>query len=262
MYGIDLVAVRVPVDWARVRESGRTFAFVRASYGSAVDPAFSQSWRAMRDAGITRGAWQVLRHDEDPIEQAIQFLKVLDLQRGDLPPMLDLERMATSSPNTVIGMMKSWIAVIESELEARHGCTFHPIIRTSSRAWPVRREPCGLEKHSLWIIDASRLDPPTMPKCMPANEWLFHQYAMGTRGVPGVPGLAQLSRFNPSALGDRGWRVDAVKRLLRGAGFTIPDSAELDEDTRRALLQFQAARGLVEDGIVGPKTFAELHWTG
>jgi lysozyme len=261
MYGIDVVST-APVDWGRVRESGRTFAYLRSAYGRAVDPGFGTSWGAMRDAGIVRGAWQVLRHDEDPVEQAVQFLKVVQLQRGDLPPMLDLERMSTTSPTQVVAMVKTWASVVESELDARHGCAPRAIIRTSSRACPVRCEPNGFERHALWVIDPTRFDQPEVPRCWGTGEWTMHQYAVGKQGIPGVAGTAQLDRFQPVALGARGRRVELVKELLREAnfGFGITETAELDEYTSKAITSFQAARGLVQDGIVGPKTFAELHW--
>lgn len=262
MYGIDLVVdPRSPVDWPRVRTSGRTFAYVRAGYGTSVDAGFTAAWHAMRQVGMLRGAWQVLRHDEDPVDQATQFLKVVELQRGDLPPMIDLERMATSSPAIVLDRLRTWLYVVESELEARHGCELKPLIRTSSRAWPVRKEPCALPDYALWIIDAQHFEP-TLPACWGASEWTFHQYSPGARGIPGVSAPVSLSRFNPCKLGDRGRGAQLVKHLLRRAkfGFGVTDTCELDDYTRRAISQFQEARGLLQDGIVDPKTFAELHW--
>jgi lysozyme len=262
MYGIDLVVdPRAPVEWQRVRTNGRTFAYVRANYGTAQDPGFAQTWHSMRQAGIVRGAWQVLRHDEDPVEQATQFLKSIELQRGDLPPMIDLERMATSSPATVLEMLRTWLHVVESELEARHGCVLKPVIRTSSRAWPVRKEPCTFQDYALWIIDPLHFEP-IVPKCWSPGEWMFHQYSVGARGVPGISGPASLDRFNPCKIGDRGQAPQLIKRLLRRAkfGFGVTETCELDDYTRRALMQFQEARGLVQDGMVDPRTFAELHW--
>jgi lysozyme len=262
MYGLDLVTTpTITADWLRVRESGRTFAYVRAAYGATGDAGFPATWTAMRDAGIVRGAWQVLRHDEDPVDQAVHFLKTVELQRGDLPPMLDLERMATSSPGFVLRMLKIWFEIVESELEARHGFAPKPIIRTSSRAWPVR-QACTFQPHALWIVDPSRFDAPTMPRCWEANDWTIHQYAIGTRGVPGIPAPVQLDRFHPIVFGDRGRRVELVKTLLREAklGFGLHATPEFDEPTLRAITHFQESRGLLADGIVGPKTFAQLHW--
>jgi lysozyme len=263
MYGIDVVSTpHIAIDWTKVRESGRTFAYVRAANGRVADPGFAATWDAMHRAGIVCGAGHVLHHDQDPVEQAVTFLKQVHLERGDLPPTLDLELLATASPTAVRSLMHVWISIIESELDARHGCTLRPIIRTSSRARPLHGERGSFARHPLWVIDPSRFDPPTVPACWGDGEWTLHQYAVGRHGVPGTACPVQLDRFQPCALGDRGRRVAHVKQLLRSAGFGfgVPETAELDHYTHQALLQFQASRGLLEDGIVGPKTFAELHW--
>jgi lysozyme len=262
MYGLDLVAdPRSAIDWSRVRASGRTFAYVRATYGMTPDPGFASAWHAMKNAKMLRGAWQVLRHDENVVDQATQFLKVVELQRGDLPPMVDLERLATRSPATVIDMLKTWLSVVESELEARHGCVIKPIIRTSSRAWPAGREPCAFHDYALWIIDPVHFEP-SVPRCIGAGEWTLHQYSVGARGLPGISGPVQLDRFNPCKIGDRGRMPTLIKHLLHSAkhGFGVTETPEFDDYTRRAATHFQEARGLVQDGIIGPETFAELHW--
>lgn len=262
MYGIDVIpSSATPIHWTHVRDSGRTFAYVRAAYGIKSDTAFPATWRAIHDARIVRGAWQTLRHDEDPVEQAVQFLKLVELQRGDLPPLLDLERMATSSLALVTSMVKAWTSVVESELEARHGTRLRPLIRTSSRACPSGHTTAStLEHHDLCVVDSSHFDPPSVPRCWAPDDWTIHHYAIGIRGIPGIDGSAHLLRFHPCTRGDRGRRVQRIKDLLRAARFGVEDTVEFDEDTARAVLQFQARRGLVEDAIVGPKTFAELHW--
>jgi murein L,D-transpeptidase YcbB/YkuD len=40
----------------------------------------------------------------------------------------------------------------------------------------------------------------------------------------------------------------------------VSESNELDRATREAVVHFQVMRGLVQDGLVGPKTYAELQW--
>lgn len=263
VYGIDTMTTpRSTFDWTRVRESGRTFAFVRATYGGKTDPGFARTWRAMREAGITRGAWQMLRHDEDPAEQAIEFLKAVELKRGDLAPLLDLERMATSSLAVMTSMVKTWCSIVESELEARHGFALRPILRTSSRSWPARKPSFELEHHALCVIDPLHFDVPALPPCWEPDQWMFHQYTIGTPGLPGADGAVQLLRFNPCARGARGTRVRIVKELLRAAGFGfgVSETGDYDDAAARAVAQFQRSRMLVEDGIVGPKTFAALHW--
>ncbi|MGW6937552.1 helix-turn-helix domain-containing protein [Streptomyces xanthophaeus] len=56
-----------------------------------------------------------------------------------------------------------------------------------------------------------------------------------------------------------GFDVVEVQCLLREHGFGTKSTDGLyGQDTKEAATRFQAARGLVADGIVGPKTWAEL----
>lgn len=56
-----------------------------------------------------------------------------------------------------------------------------------------------------------------------------------------------------------GFDVVEVQCLLRQHGFDPKTTDGLyGQDTKEAAIRFQAARGLVTDGIVGPKTWAEL----
>lgn len=262
MFGLDLVTdAQVRVQWPTLRTTGLTFAYVMATSGLSVVPSFQPSWRAMRDAGIRRGAWHSLRGDESVTEQAIMFLKTVELQRGDLPPALDIEPIENRSPSVQLEAIKTWLSVVESELEARHGTKMRPLIRTSTRAWAIRQAP-SFENYPLWIVDTSRFDHPALPNAWETDDWTLHQYSTATRGVPGTGIPVQLDRFNPCKRGDKGRRVSEIKNLMRRVrfGFGVSDNAMFDEYTRRAIMQFQASRNLIEDGIVGPATYAELCW--
>jgi hypothetical protein len=138
--------------------------------------------------------------------------------------LLDLQQTAGTSCAVARSVVDTWTKIVESELDARHGCTLRPIIRTSNRAWPLRCDHDRIARDAVWLTD--------------------------------------LVRFQPCTVGDRGRRVVHVKQLLRAAGFGlhVTETMELDEVTHHALLRFQASRGLLEDGVVGPKTFAALHW--
>ncbi|MFK7902000.1 MAG: N-acetylmuramidase domain-containing protein, partial [Nitratireductor sp.] len=56
-------------------------------------------------------------------------------------------------------------------------------------------------------------------------------------------------------LGSYGEAVVALQRDLRACGFVIEVDGDFGPITRRAVIAFQKANGLVLDGIVGPKTF-------
>jgi peptidoglycan hydrolase-like protein with peptidoglycan-binding domain len=61
-------------------------------------------------------------------------------------------------------------------------------------------------------------------------------------------------------LGERDAKVSEIQQQLENAGFGIPARKDgiFDEATQEAVRQFQQAKGLKVDGIVGPQTLAAL----
>lgn len=58
--------------------------------------------------------------------------------------------------------------------------------------------------------------------------------------------------------GDRGDQVATLQKQLNAAGYPVEVSHLYDEETEKAVQAFQMARGLVDDGIAGPKTLGAL----
>ena len=58
--------------------------------------------------------------------------------------------------------------------------------------------------------------------------------------------------------GDIGDAVSLLQKRLTRAGFPVPESHVLDHETESAVMALQRARGLVIDGIAGPKTMIAL----
>lgn len=58
--------------------------------------------------------------------------------------------------------------------------------------------------------------------------------------------------------GSEGSAVSRLQQLLTGAGFPVPTTGTFGPLTDAAVRQFQSARGLTSDGVVGPQTWAAL----
>ncbi|HEY9606714.1 MAG TPA: peptidoglycan-binding protein [Allocoleopsis sp.] len=63
-------------------------------------------------------------------------------------------------------------------------------------------------------------------------------------------------------LGDRDEQVALIQESLAVAGFAAGTNGVFDSETQEAVRQFQQARGLTVDGIVGPQTMAALPAVG
>lgn len=59
-------------------------------------------------------------------------------------------------------------------------------------------------------------------------------------------------------LGDRGEQVSSIQKRLSSAGFSSGDNGVFDQATQDAVRQFQHAKGLKVDGVVGQQTLAAL----
>jgi lysozyme len=105
--GIDVSYYQGTIDWARVRASGISFAFIRVSDGGYVDPLFATNWAGARAAGVLRGAYQFFRAGQDPIRQADMVAQLaID---PDLPPVVDVETTDGQTGERVVSALTTWI---------------------------------------------------------------------------------------------------------------------------------------------------------
>lgn len=96
--GIDVSEFQGKVDWEEVEILDEKypvqFVFIRATAGNdRVDRQFKRNWEGAKENKIMRGAYHYYRPNENSIEQADLFIKTVKLQKGDLPPVLDIEKL-------------------------------------------------------------------------------------------------------------------------------------------------------------------------
>ncbi|HEX8076021.1 MAG TPA: GH25 family lysozyme, partial [Thermoleophilaceae bacterium] len=110
LHGPDVSMHQGDIDWKKVKASGCEFAFVKATEGQDfVDPTFGPGrWKAMRQAGLVRGAYHFARPSpgsNDPAGEAGDFHAAVrhagGLHDGDLPLVLDLEATVLSARDTI-----------------------------------------------------------------------------------------------------------------------------------------------------------------
>ncbi len=90
--GIDVSKYQGPIDWATVRASGVSFAYVKATEGGdRVDDRFAENWAAAKAAGVPRGAYHFYYFCRTGAEQAAWFIRNVPADPDALPPVLDME---------------------------------------------------------------------------------------------------------------------------------------------------------------------------
>jgi lysozyme len=200
--GPDVSLNQPDVDWKKVKAAGHDFAIAKVSDGLGTpDSAFGKGrWKAMKDAGLIRGAYhfgrpQKGRRPEDEVADFLQRLKVAGgLQDGDLVPVLDLEKFGAAgrlTPKQTLEWARGWT----SELRRRIGR--HPIIYTGVFWRETMGNPGDDLGCPLWLaayVPAARL-PQTIPAAWkPEGPRLWQHTDKGT--CPGIPGKCDMNRFD------------------------------------------------------------------
>ena len=146
--GIDVSHHQGVIDWGPVAAQGIQFAFIKATEGARYkDPRFAANWAATQHAGIVRGAYHYLRPELDGRQQARHFLDVVGrLERGDLPPVLDVEEHSGLKPTDIAEQVDHWLTDVRTEPGESPSST--RAAGSGGNSWPThRRSPrnrCGL----------------------------------------------------------------------------------------------------------------------
>lgn len=186
--GIDVSTWQGNIDWRKVKQSGKQFAFIRVSDGlTHHDQHFAANWAHAKQAGLIRGAYQFFRPSQDPIRQADLLVHAVGhLGAGDLPAVVDVEVGDGTPHATIIAHLHKWLDRVE------HGTGRRPIIYTAGGLWPSLGSTHGFTGYPLWVANYGARCP-----YMPAGwtKWAFWQFSSTDR-VSGVSGFVDANVFN------------------------------------------------------------------
>lgn len=246
-FGIDVSHVIGKVDWQRVRASGRTFAFCKATqHLTFKDPHFHRNRDAMRGASFEligfyhfAGSWV---SDASPGElfgpeaEADFFLATVgDLAQPEVP-ILDIEHTYGHPADFLQRWVITWCTRVQRALGRPPilyaGTSF---LKTSLGADP---------RLAAWPLWAARYGPNDgrVHKVVTPWAWSLHQYT-SKASVPGVPKPCDDSRFEGS--------IDDLRRLASGGGAPPPgDPQPPPDDLRSKMRLFQFGEGWFKtDGV-------------
>ncbi len=186
--GIDVSHYQGTVNWRDVKAAGCAFAFAKATEStSIVDSQFAENWDGMKSAGLVRGAYHFFRPEQDAVAQANHFLQVVQLEAGDLPPVIDIELNDGVTGGVLIAGVGNWIDTVAQAT----GTT--PMIYTAAYFWNEYMND-GFGKFPLWIAHYG-----ATPQPLPHGwaDWTFWQYSQSL-SIAGVNGAADHNYFNGS----------------------------------------------------------------
>lgn len=184
--GIDVSHFQGTVSWQKVQQAGILFAFAKATDGVTwTDPDFTANWSGMKEAGLLRGAYHFFEPADDAAQQAAFFLSVVQLESGDLPPVLDVEKAASTSEALWQGV-QTWLEQVAAATGVQ------PILYMSPGFADQYNAPSSLAAYPLWIADYG-VAQPTLP--LGWTTWLIWQLSE-SGAVNGVTGAVDLDEVN------------------------------------------------------------------
>lgn len=185
VHGIDVSHYQSYIDWPSIARQDIDFAFVKASEGVSLrDSLFCDNWEGMQAAGILRGAYHFYRPRVSAIEQALNFFRVVNMNVGDLPPVLDVEVLDGATKAELIVGIKTWLWMAELHYGIK------PILYTNIKFY--NKYLAGhFDEFPLWIARYNSREPTLA--C--GGKWQIWQY--GNRGrVEGIEGDVDLNVFH------------------------------------------------------------------
>ncbi|MGC2234758.1 MAG: GH25 family lysozyme [Pyrinomonadaceae bacterium] len=180
--GVDVSKFSTVKNWKELKDAGLSFVIMRATQGTArSDDKFPEYWEKSKEYGFIRGAYHFYEPNQDPTQQALFFVNSVDLERTDLPLILDVENPlngSISDAKTFIENLKICLEVIAQKTGRK------PIIYTWNNFVRTLDMTENFSEYPLWIADYSNKDEPTVPGNW--NKWTFRQFSDGTINNPNI----------------------------------------------------------------------------
>lgn len=204
VHGFDISHHQGDINWKELQKVQNApfpvrFVFMKASEGGDFsDTTFIRNFDRARQYGFIRGAYHFFNPNTDAARQADFFIRSVKLEPGDLPPVLDIEKVGDNELELRKGL-KTWLRLIERHYRVK------PILYASYKFKERYLNDSIFNTYPYWIahyyVDSVRYE----------GEWKFWQHTDGGT-LPGIREQVDLNVFNGT--------LDELKRMT-----ILPDSA-------------------------------------
>lgn len=191
--GIDISHYQAEIDWdklanATIQDSPLRFVFIKATEGTdQFDPYFNRNFHAAKQHGIIRGAYHFFSTLSPARRQAEHFCRMVQLEEGDLPPVLDVEtevdKTGDYSRSQLTRELLIWLDIVEKH----YGVT--PILYASYSFRKTYLSNAAFLKYPYWIahyyVDNLHYTGP----------WAFWQHTDAGH-IDGIKGYVDVNLFN------------------------------------------------------------------
>lgn len=193
IHGIDISHYQGNIDWAVLRSQGQIdrcpirFVMIKATEGAnRIDPKFKTNFEQSLEYGFTRGAYHFYSVRSKAKDQAAFFIQNVDLQQGDLPPVLDVEHKPDEQSDDVFKeSVLEWLHIVEKHYGVK------PIIYTYYKFKMKYLSDSVFDQYPYWIahyyVDSVEYK----------GAWKFWQHTDVGR-LPGIKGYVDFNIYNGS----------------------------------------------------------------
>lgn len=189
VHGMDISHFQGDIDWNKVKQNQSElyplkFVFVKATEGGDLnDDTFGRNFQSARAHGFIRGAYHFYNPSTPPVRQADFFIRTVKLEKGDLPPVLDIELKGKKNEKDLKQDLTVWLNRVEKHYGVK------PILYTSYKFKMRYLNDSVFNSYPYWIahyyVDSVRY----------AGEWKFWQHT-DVGSIPGIPKEVDLNIFN------------------------------------------------------------------
>lgn len=189
LHGIDISRHQGAISWRavkdmQVKDIRFNFVFMKATEGvTMVDPSFKRNWKSCKEMHIPRGAYHYYLANRSGADQALNFIKTVKLQPGDLPPVVDVEQLRNTKPELMRAELKLFLNMIETHYNTK------PIIYSYVDFYEHYLGK-DFDHYPLWIAHYLQRERPRIKR-----EWIFWQFNEAGR-VNGILSNTDFDVFN------------------------------------------------------------------
>ena len=189
VHGVDVSRYQGKIDWkqvAKIRQDTLciSFAFIKATQGKTYsDRFYSYNMKEARENNIICGAYHYYEPDLNSEKQAENFISLVELKVGDLPPVLDIEEQSPYGQDNMVRGIKNWLEIVEKHYGIK------PIIYTSNCFHKDFLSGEEFKKYPFWIAHYYE------KKLKTSSNWIFWQHTDKAH-VNGISAYVDLSVFN------------------------------------------------------------------
>ena len=185
--GIDVSHHNGNISWKTVSKDKRIqFVYIKASEGKTyVDPKYKMNIQNAQKHGIKVGSYHFFRMTSSAHEQFQHFKKVVNKEKQDLIPMIDVETTDRHSIKETRDSLRVFLKLVEKHYGVK------PMIYGTNRSYNAI---CGIwfNRYKLYLGRYGQ-NPPLIRG---SEHYLIWQYSEKGK-IKGIPKSVDLCRFHP-----------------------------------------------------------------